>query len=125
MSTTPTVPAGRTTRSSSDSRCARRPQGSRRRRTSTRRGVLAPALGGQSHDEIASALGLSHGAVRGLIYRARATLRAAAAAVIPSPLVHWAARQELATGGRSAGIYEAIAGGSSAGLGGLLLKGGA
>ena len=32
------------------------------------------------------ALGLTHGAVRGLIYRARATLRAAAAAVIPGPL---------------------------------------
>jgi RNA polymerase sigma factor (sigma-70 family) len=87
--------------------------------------MLSAALEGRSHNEIAAALGLSHGAVRGLIYRARATLRAAAAALTPSPLVHWAARQELAAGGRSAGIYEAIAGAGSAGVGGLLIKGGA
>jgi RNA polymerase sigma factor (sigma-70 family) len=87
--------------------------------------MLSAAIEGQSHDEIAAALGLSHGAVRGLIYRARAALRAAAAAVTPSPLVHWAARQELGAGGRSAGVYEAIVGGGSAGVGGLLVKGGA
>ena len=40
--------------------------------------MLSAAFEGRSHDEIASALGLSHGAVRGLMYRARATLRAAA-----------------------------------------------
>jgi RNA polymerase sigma factor (sigma-70 family) len=87
--------------------------------------MLSTALEGRSHDEIADALGLSHGAVRGLIYRARATLRAAAAALTPSPLLHWAARQEVAAGGRSAGIYEAVVGGGSAGIGGLLFKGGA
>jgi RNA polymerase sigma factor (sigma-70 family) len=90
-----------------------------------RRVMLSTALEGRSHDEIADALGLSHGAVRGLIYRARATLRAAAAALTPSPLLHWAARQEIAAGGRSAGIYEAVVGGGSAGLGGALFKGGA
>ena len=41
-----------------------------------RRVMLSTALEGRSHDEVADALGLSHGAVRGLIYRARATLRA-------------------------------------------------
>jgi hypothetical protein len=78
--------------------------------------MLSTALEGRSHDEVADALGLTHGAVRGLIYRARATLRAAAAALTPSPLVHWAARQEIAAGGRSAGVYEAIVGGGSGGL---------
>lgn len=77
--------------------------------------MLSTALEGRSHGEIADTLGLSHGAVRGLIFRARATLRAAAAALTPSPLLHWAARQEVAAGGRSAGIYEAIVGGGSAG----------
>ena len=90
-----------------------------------RRVMLSTALEGRSHDEIATALGLSHGAVRGLIYRARATLRAAAAALTPAPLVHWAVRQQGSGAGRSAGLYEAIAGGGGAGLGGVLIKGGA
>src|SRR5947209_22267 len=90
-----------------------------------RRVILSTAFEGRSHDEVAAALGLSHGAVRGLIYRARATLRAAAAAVTPSPLIHWALRQSSAGGGRSATVLEAVAGGGSAGLGGVLLKGGA
>jgi RNA polymerase sigma factor (sigma-70 family) len=87
--------------------------------------ILSTAFEGRSHDEVAAALGLSHGAVRGLIYRARATLRAAAAAVTPSPLIQWALRQSPATGGRSAAVLEAVAGTGSAGLGGVLLKGGA
>jgi RNA polymerase sigma factor (sigma-70 family) len=87
--------------------------------------MLSTALEGQSHHEVATALGLSHGAVRGLIYRARATLRAAAAAVMPGPLISWAARQDVGTGGRSAAIAETIAGGGSAGVAGVLLKGGA
>jgi RNA polymerase sigma factor (sigma-70 family) len=86
--------------------------------------MLSTALEGRSHDEVADALGLSHGAVRGLIYRARATLRAAAAALIPSPLVHWAARQGPGTG-RSGAVVEALAGGGSVGIGGLIVKGGA
>ena len=89
-----------------------------------RRVMLSTALEGQSHDEVATALGLSHGAVRGLIYRARATLRAAAAAVMPGPLISWAARQDVGVGGRPATIADAIAGGS-AGVAGALLKGGA
>ena len=87
--------------------------------------MLSAALEGRSHDEIAAALGLTHGAVRGLIYRARATLRAAAAALTPAPLVHWAVRQQSAGTSRSAGLYEAIAGGGGAGLGGVIVKGGA
>ncbi len=89
-----------------------------------RRVMLSTAFEGRSHDEVADALGLSHGAVRGLIYRARATLRAAAAAVTPSPLIHWAVRQGGGSA-RSAAVVEALAGSGSVGIGSLLVKGGA
>jgi RNA polymerase sigma factor (sigma-70 family) len=83
--------------------------------------MLETALEGRSHEEVATALGLSNGSVRGLIYRARAALRAAAAALIPTPLLSWAARQDYAPGPGSA----ALAGGGSAGIAGAVLKGGA
>ncbi|HWJ50115.1 MAG TPA: sigma-70 family RNA polymerase sigma factor, partial [Solirubrobacteraceae bacterium] len=54
-----------------------------------REAILLTAVDGRSHDEVASALGITHGAVRGLIYRARATLRGAAAALTPQPLISW------------------------------------
>jgi RNA polymerase sigma factor (sigma-70 family) len=79
--------------------------------------MVSTALDGASHEEIASALGLSSGSVRGLIYRARASLRAAAAAVIPAPVIDWALRQPYRPG-RSAWMYETVAGGTSAGLAG-------
>jgi len=82
-----------------------------------RRVMVSTALDGASHEEIAAALGLSSGSVRGLIYRARSTLRAAAAAVIPTPVIEWALGDAGAT---SAGL----AGAGSAGLGALILKGG-
>lgn len=84
--------------------------------------MVGTAVDGMSHEELASALGLSSGAVRGLIYRARATLRAAAAAITPGPVICWALR----TGsGPGSGFYEALAGGGTAGIGGILVKGGA
>jgi RNA polymerase sigma factor (sigma-70 family) len=55
-----------------------------------REAILLTAFDGRSHEEIALALGVTHGAVRGLLYRARATLRDAAAAVLPQPLLLWA-----------------------------------
>ncbi len=51
--------------------------------------LLRMSLEGETHDEIAAALGLSTGAVRGLIYRARTSLRAASSAMIPAPVLHW------------------------------------
>jgi RNA polymerase sigma factor (sigma-70 family) len=85
--------------------------------------MVGTAVDGMSHEELASALGLSSGAVRGLIYRARATLRAAAAAMTPGPVIAWALR--TGSGGPGSGLYEALAGGGTAGLGGILVKGGA
>lgn len=85
--------------------------------------LLRTAVQGQSHEQVAAALGLSDGAVRGLIYRARATLRAAATAVTPPQLVLWAAR--AAESGSHLQTAEVAGGAGSAGMLGLLLKGGA
>src|SRR6185503_11264537 len=49
---------------------------------------------GRSYEEIATALGVTDGAVRQLLNRARNTLRAAAASVIPMPLVERVASSE-------------------------------
>jgi RNA polymerase sigma factor (sigma-70 family) len=87
--------------------------------------ILGTAVEGRSHEEVAAALGLTSGSVRGLLYRARSTLRAAAAALIPTPLIHWAARHEPRGRGGQTGVVEAVAGGGSAGVAGTVLKGGA
>jgi RNA polymerase sigma factor (sigma-70 family) len=87
--------------------------------------LVRTTLDGASHEEVASALGLTSGAVRGLIYRARATLRSAAAALTPSPALHWAVRRAETRAGGSPTIIEAIAGGGSAGVAGLVMKGSA
>jgi RNA polymerase sigma factor (sigma-70 family) len=86
--------------------------------------LLLTAVQGHSHEQVAAAMGLSDGAVRGLVYRARATLRSAATALMPPQAVLWAAR--AAETGASHPELARIAGGTgSAGLFGLLLKGGA
>jgi RNA polymerase sigma factor (sigma-70 family) len=49
--------------------------------------ILLRELEGRSYEEIAAALGVTDGAVRQLLHRARHSLRAAAAAVTPWPLL--------------------------------------
>src|SRR6201990_544971 len=56
-----------------------------------REALLRIAVEGRSQDEVARELGISEGAVRQLVHRARLTLRAAATAVVPLPLAEWAA----------------------------------
>lgn len=56
-----------------------------------REALLRSAVAGVPHAEIARDLGLSDGATRQLVLRARATLRAAASALTPLPLLGWAA----------------------------------
>lgn len=87
--------------------------------------MLGTALEGRSHEEMATELGLTGGSVRGLLYRARATLRAAAAALIPSPLIEWVAGHQPTGRGGARGAYEMVAGGSSAGMASILVKTGA
>jgi RNA polymerase sigma factor (sigma-70 family) len=88
-----------------------------------RQAIFLTAVDGQSHDEVASALGISLGALRGLLYRARATLRSAAAALTPPPLIEWASRGSGAAGPTAERLAELTAGGGAAGMTGLLLKG--
>ena len=56
-----------------------------------REALLRNAFDGQSRAQIAEALGVSEGAVRQLLYRARASLRTAATALLPLPLANWIA----------------------------------
>ena len=91
-----------------------------------REALLRTAVEGHSHEEVARELGLTDGAVRGLVYRARATLRTAASVLVPGPAVAWAA----SAGGRGGPMAERVAelvagGGGTAGVAAMVAKGGA
>jgi RNA polymerase sigma factor (sigma-70 family) len=86
---------------------------------------MSTVLDGASHDDVATALGLSNGAVRGLIYRARAIVRAAAAAITPGPVMSWAIQRAESGSGSAPAVAEAIAGGGGAGVAAAIAKGGA
>jgi RNA polymerase sigma factor (sigma-70 family) len=90
-----------------------------------RRAIVLTAFGGSSHDEVAAQLGLSDGAVRGLIYRARATLREAAAALLPMPIAGWLESHGIRRPAALGRTAELLAGGGSVGAGGVLIKAGA
>src|SRR3954469_2634246 len=77
--------------------------------------ILLRELEGRSHEEIALALGVSAGAARQQIFRARAALRAAATAITPQPLLE---RLLLAASSARAAADIAAAGG----LGALVAK---
>jgi RNA polymerase sigma factor (sigma-70 family) len=89
-----------------------------------RRALLLTAISGRSHLEAAATLGLTDGAVRGLVYRARASLRRAAAALLPIGPLNWlvgsVTRRPMV-----AQTAEATGAASSAGVAAAVLKGGA
>jgi RNA polymerase sigma factor (sigma-70 family) len=85
--------------------------------------IFLTAVDGQSHDEVAGVLGISEGALRGLLYRARSTLRSAAAALTPPPILAWASAGAGSGGPTAERLAELSAGGGAAGMAGLLLKG--
>jgi RNA polymerase sigma factor (sigma-70 family) len=76
-----------------------------------RQAMLLTAVEGQTHDEVATTLGISQGAVRGLLHRARTTLRAAATAITPQPLIGWASGATDATTPGGGRLAESAAGG--------------
>jgi RNA polymerase sigma factor (sigma-70 family) len=86
-----------------------------------REALLRTAVGGDSRSQVAHDLGLTDGAVRQLVHRARVTLRTAATAVTPAPVAMWAAGAVGAGEPTAARIAELGAAGGA----GLLLKGGA
>jgi hypothetical protein len=86
-----------------------------------REALLRTAVGGDSRAQVAHDLGLTDGAVRQLVHRARVTLRAAATAVTPAPVAIWAAGAVGAGEPTAARIAELGAAGGA----GVLLKGGA
>lgn len=90
-----------------------------------REALLRVAVEGQSRAQVAHDLGLSDGAVRALVHRARMTLRAAATAITPLPLATWAAAARQHHDPVMQRVAELAAGGGAAGGAGLLLKGGA
>ena len=89
-----------------------------------REALVKRELEGRSHDEIGASLGLSAGAVRGLIYRARATLREGAGMLIPLPVLRALLNSTPATP-EATGAAGAAAAGLAGGGGGLALKAGA
>lgn len=93
-----------------------------------RAALVMRELEGLSHEEIAAALGLSGGAARQIIFRARATLREGFGLVVPLPLVR-ALAEHVDDAGRAGGAIAAGAGSSASGavlsgLGGGALKAG-
>jgi RNA polymerase sigma factor (sigma-70 family) len=85
-----------------------------------RAALVMRELEGLSHEEIAAALGVSGGAARQAIYRARAALRSGLGLLVPLPLLRLLADHggEVAAGGTiAAGAGASTAGGAA--LGGL------
>lgn len=89
-----------------------------------RAALVMRELEGLSHEEIAAALGVSGGAARQAIYRARAALREGLGLLVPMPVVRVLAEQgDAATGGAIAGASTA-GGAALGGLGGGAVKAG-
>ena len=63
-----------------------------------REALLRIAIEGRTQEEVARELGVTEGAVRQLVHRARLTLRAAATALIPLPVASWAAAAGAVSG---------------------------
>src|SRR6185312_3241699 len=88
-----------------------------------RAALLAVAVDGRAHADVAQELGLTDGAVRQLVHRARTTLRTGATALTPLPLLHaMVASAGDSTVGR---VAEVAAGAGGAGAASLSLKAGA
>lgn len=89
-----------------------------------REALVKRELEGRSHEEIAASLGVSPGAVRGLIYRARTALRDGAGLLIPLPLLR-TLLSSAPVSPEATGAAGAAAAGLAGGGGGVALKAGA
>jgi hypothetical protein len=86
-----------------------------------REAIVRSAVRGASREQVASELGVSTGAVRGLVYRARAALRGAVTALTPPWLLAWLS----GTGPGPERVSELGTSAGGTGIGAALLKGGA
>jgi RNA polymerase sigma factor (sigma-70 family) len=78
-----------------------------------RAALLAVAVADRPHADVARELGLSDGALRQLLLRARTALRAAATAITPYPMVTWLAGGQDVSAAR---VAEVAAGAGGAGV---------
>jgi RNA polymerase sigma factor (sigma-70 family) len=89
-----------------------------------REAIVRTALAGESHEQVGHYLGLTAGAVRGLIYRGRTTLRSALAALLPPWLPRLIASRGSSSGGLRESFYGLATNASTAGSAGALVKAG-
>ena len=79
------------------------------------RQAMVGTVGGMARSEVASTMGLSEGAVRQLVHRARSTLRTGVTAVTPWPLTQWIASGPSGGGSPVEVVAGAAAGAASTG----------
>ena len=94
--------------------------------TRQRQAMVDSALAGMPRAEVASSMGLTEGAVRQLVHRARMALRTAVTAVTPWPVARWFAAMHSDVPGPAeltAGAGVASTGGVTIKLGALLASG--
>ncbi|MBV9915881.1 MAG: sigma-70 family RNA polymerase sigma factor [Solirubrobacterales bacterium] len=89
-----------------------------------REAIVRTAIDGASYEEVAAALGVSDHAVRGLVYRARSSVRAALAGLAPQPLIIWAAGTTRRDGALSQWMSGMCAAGGSIGETAIVARGG-
>ena len=88
--------------------------------------LVGTALHGRGRAELAMSMGLSEGAVRQLVHRARMAMRTAVTALIPYPLARWfAAARSTAESAPDAPLGAAAATAGAASAGGVAVKLGA
>jgi RNA polymerase sigma factor (sigma-70 family) len=91
--------------------------------TRQREAIVAASIAGHSRAEVSRSMGLTEGAVRQLVHRARATLRTAVTALLPYPLANFLM---TASGGTAAdGAAEVAVGAGAVSAGGAVIKLGA
>jgi len=86
--------------------------GLRRLPRQQREALVKRELEGRSHDEIAAELGVSRGAARQLIFRAREGLRVGLGSLLPMPVLRWLA--ESGGGDATVGVAAGAGGGALA-----------